>query len=199
MKKGLWATRSVDDTLQIYADWAEKYDADVLTEGYATPHRIAHALTQFCDGDALILDFGCGTGLAGQALQHAGFHHVDGIDISPEMLAIAKDRHIYREVWQGKPGEITDVMPGIYTVIVAAGVISLGAAPAETLTLCLDHLDPGGLLAVSFNDPTLDDGSYDAVLNKEIADNRCEVLFREYGPHLPGKEMGSDVMVLKRL
>lgn len=195
----LWTPRSVEDTRKIYADWADTYDADVLGSGYATPHRIAHALTTVTTDDALILDVGCGTGLAGMALHNAGFHHVDGIDVSPEMLQIAKDRAIYRDAWLTAAGEMTDVMPGLYTVIVAAGVISLGAAPADTMKLCLDHLDTDGLLAMSFNDPTLNDGSYDAELQKHLDAKTAVQIFREYGPHLTEKDMGSDVIILRKL
>ncbi|MGB1236283.1 MAG: class I SAM-dependent DNA methyltransferase [Planktomarina sp.] len=199
LRPELWAPRSSEDTKKVYADWADTYDADVLGSGYATPHRIAHALTTVTNDDALILDVGCGTGLAGMALHNAGFHHVDGIDLSPEMLQIAKDRAIYREAWLTQAGELTDVMPGLYTVIVAAGVISLGAAPADTMELCLDHLDKDGLLAMSFNDPTLDDGSYEQELQKHLDAKTATQIFREYGPHLPAKDMGSDVIILRKL
>jgi len=40
---------------------------------------------------SLILDVGCGSGLSGEVLKQAGFHWI-GIDISPEMLRIAKER-----------------------------------------------------------------------------------------------------------
>ncbi len=199
LKQALWVPRPVEETLQIYADWANTYDKDVLEAGYATPHRIAQALAQFAGPDALVLDFGCGTGLSGMALQNQGLVHVDGMDISAEMLDIAYSRQIYRDLWQATPGEMTNVEKGIYSAIVATGVISLGAAPPETLSLCLSCLDPGGLMALSFNDPTIEDGSYDAALTAVIDAGIAKVVFREHGPHLPGKDMGSDVIVLEKL
>ena len=39
--------------------------------------------------DALILDFGCGTGLSGLALRAAGVQVIDGCDLSEGMLAHA--------------------------------------------------------------------------------------------------------------
>jgi predicted TPR repeat methyltransferase len=168
MKFPLWVPRPAYETLGIYAEWSATYDADLTAAGYESPRRVAEAIRQFSTPDTTILDFGCGTGLSGQALQAVGFKHVDGVEISPEMLALAKQRDAYNSVWQCALGEITDVKRGQYQVI-------------------------------SFNDPTVEDGSYDAILNAEILDKRVKVIFRENGPHLSEINMGSDIIVLKRL
>jgi hypothetical protein len=63
----------------------------------------------------------------------------------------------------------------------------------------IDKLYPNGLIGLSYNDPTVEDGSYDKVLNEEIRLGRVAVLFRENGPHLSQKDMGSDIIILKRL
>ena len=64
----VWQAKSVDETMELYADWAENYDDDVRNWGYATPARIASALKRHLpDLDARILDFGCGTGFSGIA------------------------------------------------------------------------------------------------------------------------------------
>jgi hypothetical protein len=62
----------------------------------------------------------------------------------------------------------------------------------------IDGLSPGGVLALSFNDPTLADGSYDAVLDRHVAKGEVTVTAREHGPHLDDVGMGSDVIVLRR-
>ena len=87
--------------------------------------------------------------------------------------------------------------PGDYAAIVATGVISLGAAPPEMLGVLLEALAPGGLLAFSFNDPTLASVDYPAALEAALA-TQAELLFREHGPHLSEKVTGSDVIVLCR-
>lgn len=199
MKFPLWVPRPANETLDIYAEWAMTYDADLTAAGYESPRRVAEAIRKFRTPGTTILDFGCITGLSGLVLQAVGFKHIDGVEISPKMLALAKQRDAYNSVWQGKLGEITDVKRSQYQVIIAAGVISLGAAPPETLNLIIDHLDKGGMAGFSFNDPTVEDGSYDAILNSEILDRRVKVIFRENGPHLSERNMGSDIIVLKRL
>ncbi len=194
----LWKDRSVAETLAVYRDWAAAYDADVRAEGYVTPDRIAAALLPLWQGRGPILDFGCGTGFSGEAFARAGLGPLHGTDITPQMLDMARSKGIYDLLWQGEPG-VAPCKPGDYPLIIAAGVVSLGAAPPETLSLLIDSLAVGGLLALSFNDPTVADGRYDAVLTAELGAARVRQLFRENGPHLSAFGMGSDVIVLCRV
>lgn len=194
----LWTPRPVEETIAVYADWAETYDADVTARGYRTPGRIAAALSQFADLKDRILDFGCGTGLSGMALTRAGFTTLDGTDITVEMLDRAAALGIYRRTWLSKPGEMS-FGRGAYPVIVAAGVVSLGAAPADTLSHLIAKLQSGQILALSYNQPTLEDASYTDALATELAEGRAEILFRENGPHLDDVGMTSDVILLRRL
>ena len=199
----LWTPRSVDDTRKIYADWADTYEQDVTAMAYATPDRIASALVaQSPDPTAAILDFGCGTGLSGAALHRHGFTQIDGTDISPEMIAHAEAKTtpngpLYRHLWLGDADNV-GIKRSAYDVIVATGVISLGAAPPDLLGVLLSKLPAKGLLALSYNDPTLADPSYMDALNAVLANGLATQVFREHGPHLNDKVTGSDVIVLRR-
>lgn len=195
----LWTPRTVEETQAIYRRWAKEYDSDVLNWGYATPTRVARALRAAgADVNQPILDFGCGTGLSGQALAAEGFNLVDGTDISPEMLAKAKERDLYRSIWLGQPGKCDEVRPGDYAGIVATGVVSMGAAPPETLALLISLLAPGNLLAFSYNDATLADSGYMAALDSACKTDGVALAFEEHGPHLPELKAESTVYVLQR-
>jgi len=191
----LWTPRPVEETIDVYRDWAGAYDADLETYGYHTPTRLAAALARHVAPETTVLDFGCGTGISGAALLQQGFNHLHGTDVTAEMVDIARGKSLYEKLWVGEPGAD---LPRSYDAIVAVGVVSLGAAPPETLSLLIAHLSPGGVLALSFNDPTVGNGSYDAVLEGHVAAADVTVLSREHGPHLEAKEMGSDVIVLRR-
>ncbi|MEL6531508.1 MAG: methyltransferase domain-containing protein [Pseudomonadota bacterium] len=198
LKPELWTERSVDETQQMYDDWASSYDADVDTRGYRTPGRIAKALAAALPEDERpVLDYGCGTGLGGAALRAAGIDTVHGTDINQAMLDEAHPKGIYRKLWLGTPGT-PPAPPGIYRAIVATGVISLGAAPPEALVQLVDALAEGDLLALSFNDPTLAHGGFDAILQAECDSGRLSVVSRAHGPHLDDVGMGSDVIVARR-
>lgn len=198
LKPKLWTPRPVNETIQVYTDWADSYDADLAKRGYHTPNRIAAALREHMAYDGPILDFGCGTGLSGLALQAVGFGPLDGTDITAQMAEKARAKGIYRSVTIGQPGQ-APCPPGSYKAIVATGVISLGAAPPETLDLVTASLKAGDFLAFSFNDPTLADGTYDARLLEAVAEGTLEILSRAHGPHLDDMNMGADVIVARRL
>ncbi|MEM1274666.1 MAG: methyltransferase domain-containing protein [Pseudomonadota bacterium] len=194
----LWKPRSVAETQAIYDDWAERYDADVIGAGYLTPVRVADALARaFPKFDATILDYGCGTGLSGQALQQAGYANLHGTDINPRMLAEAEAKGVYDKLWASEPGAPQAVTPGDYAAITATGVISLGAAPPDMLATLLDCLAPGGFLALSYNDATLADETYQEAL-AAATHGPATLISEAYGPHLKAKEMGSSVYVLQR-
>ncbi len=197
LKPALWTPRPVSESIALYKEWADTYDADVTSRGYRTPARLASALVGKAPTDARILDFGCGTGIGGAALQQAGFTTIDGTDITQEMLDKAQARGIYRQTWTSIPGEF-NFITGAYDVIVAVGVISLGAAPPDILAPLLAKLQAGGLLALSFNDPTLADQSYADALIAVTRAVQAEVVLREHGPHLDDVGMGSDVIILRR-
>lgn len=195
----LWTPRSVEETQKIYAKWGATYDADMVDWGYVTPSRIAEALVRIgTNTDLPVFDFGCGTGLCGRALAATGFTAIDGSDISAEMLEKAKAQGVYRTLWTGTPGSLTPVKSGDYPVITASGVVSLGAAPPETLDMLAGALPPGGLLAFSYNEATMGDAAYTDKLTAITASPAFTTLFEETGPHLPAKNMTSTIYIIAR-
>ena len=201
LPSGLWAPRSLDETLGIYRDWADTYDDDVTRYGYTTPTRVAEALARhLSDRDAPVLDFGCGTGLSGEALKAAGFTTIDGTDISAEMLALARAKGLYQNMRDGTPGTPPARPEDGYAAIIATGVVSLGAAPPETLHDALGALGPGGLLVFSYNEATLLDAGYHDALRDTQTSGAAVLIEANHGPHLPEKEgaQTSTVYVLRR-
>ena len=182
-----------------YDEWSTSYDNEVLENGYATPGRVADALLATeTDPNRNLLDFGCGTGLSGQALVARGFTTLDGCDLSAEMLAEAEAKGLYGRLWQVEDPSGAPASPGIYDVITATGVISPGAAPIEMLGLLLDILSPGGRIAFSFNDHALADESYTAGLQATLDAGRATLLFEQYGTHLPKIDLKSTVYVIEK-
>lgn len=74
---------------------------DILVEqlGYSVPLMLAEVLKTFAPGPyPRALDLGCGTGLAGVALE--GFYEtLIGLDVSEEMVALADDRDCYDDLY----------------------------------------------------------------------------------------------------
>jgi len=200
MSKGfldkVYDARSADETRDLYDDWAASYEAEVAEHGYVTPRRCAEALASAsADLAAPILDFGCGTGLSGLAFRAAGFSAIDGVDLSPEMLEVARSKGIYRALSPIKAGA---PVPAGYAAIAAVGVIGAGAAPISVLDTMLDALAPGGLLVLSFNDHALEDPQNEGRIDAHVSAGNVVLKSREYGDHLPGINLKSNVYVFEK-
>lgn len=195
----VYDVESPEATRDLYDAWAESYDAELRENGYATPGRCARALVRFCgDPGAPILDFGCGTGLSGVALAEAGFRTIDGVDLSADMLKGAQTRQVYRSLRQIEAGENPVAHTGDYAAIAAIGVIGAGAAPITAVDLLMNGLAPGGKLVLSFNDHALADPANEGRLCEWLDCGAARLLFKEYGDHLPGIGLKSNVYVIER-
>ncbi len=197
--KDTYGLETPEDTQAHYQNWAATYEDSVAEQGYATPGRVADALwSHLPQAQTPVLDYGCGTGLSGLALRAVGFEVIDGIDPTPNMLEEARSKGVYRTLVNLDISDPAPLKQDAYSAITAIGVIGAGAAPPETLDLLMRALPKGGMLAFSFNDHTLEDRSYTARLNDWLDMGAARLLFREYGPHLPGLNMKSDVYVLEK-
>ena len=89
--------RSVADAANVYDEWAPDYDADVFGRlGFTGSNRIADLLiAHLDDADAAVLDLGCGTGAVGARLAKGAIGRIDGVDLSPAMLALARTTRAY--------------------------------------------------------------------------------------------------------
>lgn len=189
-----------EETQELYDAWAASYDAEVGENGYATPERTAKLLAKhISDDNAPILDFGCGTGLSGLALKLAGFRAIDGMDPSSEMLDGARKKGVYRTLKEIDVNDSAPIPQDTYRAIAAIGVIGTGAAPVETFDVLMKALPASGLLAFSYNDHALSDPIYEGKLNEWLDCGAARLLAREYGPHLPGRGIKSNVYIVEKV
>ena len=188
------------DLRPFYAQWAQSYDQEVGENGYVTPLRIAEALARHVkDLSIPILDYGCGTGVSGQAFQEVGFLTIDGVDISAEMLEVAAKKKIYRHLEVFAPETGPNVKLGAYQIIAAVGVIGAGAAPLAILDKMMALLAPKGLLVFSFNDHTLEDPAYNGLVEDYVNQGQAVLHLKEYGNHLPKQKINSNIYILEKL
>ena len=188
------------DSRELYASWAATYDEEVRKNGYVTPKRIANALKDVVtDQSDFILDYGCGTGLSGYALQAAGFENIDGLDVSKEMVMLAEEKAIYRNLKVFDPSTEIPIHSNQYKIITAIGVIGAGAAPLQVFDSLFALLPQNGLFAFSFNDHTLNDLSYEQKVDNCLSSGRAIMLYKSYGNHLPKAKLKSNIYILKKL
>lgn len=98
------------------------------------------------DGGKLsVLDLGCGTGLAGQIFKPLA-SRLDGIDLSPRMIEMARARNIYDHLAVGDL-ETALAAPGeVYDLIVAADTFVYLGDLTGVLNGAAAHLAPGGMV-----------------------------------------------------
>ncbi|WP_424103428.1 class I SAM-dependent DNA methyltransferase [Moorena producens] len=98
-----WSNRWNTEIAEVekeYDTLAQVYEDQVLNWQYACHQVAAELMAKFVASDGKILDLGCGTGLAGQALREQGYKTIIGVDISQKSLDIARDKNIYTALYK---------------------------------------------------------------------------------------------------
>jgi predicted TPR repeat methyltransferase len=186
-----------EDIDSLYTDWAHTYDDELKEMGYQSPIRCASALAKFVSLETPVLDFGCGTGLSGQAFKRVGFQTIFGTEINTNMKEIAQKKGIYNEFYHTDK-DIPFPVNAQFDGICAVGVISSGAGPPSLLQQSLNSLNKDGFICFSYNDHTLSVSAYmDALIDVKKSGHFKEV-FCAYGDHLPTKGLGSTVYVFQK-
>lgn len=165
--KKAYNIRTKDDVHEIYAGWAETYEDDVNSEyGYVAPQITIDIFAEhFTDRQALILDVGCGTGLAGIELARQGFENFDGTDLSPAMVEQAKSKGIYRALSVGDITAGLDTPDNYYDAAVCVGVFAMGHVGPDALRELIRIIQPGGILTFSINGMVYEKHDYPGALH----------------------------------
>ena len=146
---------------QAYDDWAESYDRDLWASGNPFLTLIvALAARHIPSRTAKILDGGCGTGNAGALLHLLGYRNIVGLDASDGMLAAADAKGCYRELHKKLLGRKIDLPPESFDAITAAGVLTHGHAPPESLDGLLEIAKPAAPIVFSISKPAFEDGGF---------------------------------------
>jgi predicted TPR repeat methyltransferase len=143
------AIGGVDDAAAVYRDWAATYDDDVFGRlGFTGSARIAELLVRhLADPTVPVLDLGCGTGAVGRRLAELGVTTVDGVDLSPEMLAVAEQTAAYQELRVVDLTAATVDLGGPYAATISAGTFTSGHVGADVVPAILGVVEPGGVIA----------------------------------------------------
>ncbi|WP_375409947.1 methyltransferase domain-containing protein [uncultured Methylobacterium sp.] len=197
----------------LFDGYAQRFDRHLVGDlQYRGPAMLMAALGEAAGPTAHFetgLDLGCGTGLMGEAL--AGrVGHLTGVDLSPEMLALAARGHCYRRlVVDDLRTFLTTEPAGQADLVVAADVFIYLPGLGPILAGIAAALRPGGICAftVQSHDGTGirlgEDGRYahgdDHLLTAvtgaglRIVSNAPAAIRKERGVDVPGR-----IMVLGR-
>ena len=154
----------------VYGEWAESYDSDLVTEmGYVAHSLCADLLSKNVNAkDSLILDAGCGTGLVGQELSQKGFQAIDGLDYSEDMLQQAAKKNVYQSLNQGDLNGKLDIPDNTYQAVICVGTLTLGHVGPNALKELARITKPEGIICFSVREQAWDQDDYESDLGAMV-------------------------------
>lgn len=177
-----YALETPDDNRRLYADWADTYESGFIADSRYVYHE--HVADIFVgggapaggtDGPGPVLDVGCGTGIVGVALRARGIAVIDGVDISPEMLAKAGEKRnadgpVYRDLIEADLTGPIAIDTDRYGGVVSAGAFTHGHLGPEAIEELLRVARPGARFAIGINGAHYDELGFAAAIDALVAD-----------------------------
>jgi predicted TPR repeat methyltransferase len=163
----VYSAASPDALAKAYADWAATYDGETAALGYLLPFLIAAWVSRYVPQDeGPLLDAGCGTGLTGPQLKALGYRDIAGLDLSDEMLKIAKGRDSYNDLKQATLGEHLPWPDNHFRAFFSTGVFTIGHAPASGLYDLVRITKKGGHAIFTVRDQVFERGGFQAMFDE---------------------------------
>ena len=164
-----------EECVDAYKDWAKTYDEDTVGDlNYVGPKISATRLAELVKPDAVVLDAGCGTGLAGVELKELGFGTIDGMDISPEMLDEARKKGPYRALQVEDMTKPLSYATGAYDAVICVGTFTHAHVGPKGFDELIRVTKPGGPIVATIHEEVWPDG-YEDHFKKLEANGRAKV------------------------
>ncbi len=149
------------EAAQLYDNWAEDYERSVLSWGYATPAVTAWFFGRYVKPeDGAILDAGAGTGMMGEILAPLSYTDLVGIDVSANMLDLARSKGVYKELRVMELSGPLDLPTDAFAAVVSTGVFAAGHAPPESFEELIRVTKPGGQVIFSVRTDVYVEGGF---------------------------------------
>ena len=175
-----------EEARQMYGNWAATYDESFGKGwGYIAPREIAAILAREVDPNGEILDIGAGTGLVAEHLRGLT---VDALDITPEMLEIARTKGLYRNLMVGDLTKKLNIPDASYDAIASCGTFTHGHVGPECFPELLRITKPGAVFACGTIGPVLDGVGFGSELARMVAHGKITPVTWHDIPIYEGKD-----------
>ena len=188
-----------DEDLQVvYKEWATAYDHDNdnLLGTVSQPLSVQIFQEYIKDKSLRIIDVGCGTGLVGVELEKGGFSNFDGIDISQEMIDIAKQRG-YAQLFIGSLNVSLPCENNEYDAALCVGVFTHGHVGSNRLDELVRIVKPGGIVCFTVNEGVYDSYGFDSKIKNLESTNIWKILEIRKGDYMTKKNIKGIYCVVK--
>ena len=209
-----YALETPEDNRNLYRNWASTYDTDFIDKNrYAYPTHLARICASSMSGIAHphILDVGCGTGIVGVLLAETfPTAHIDGVDISIEMLNVARSKlkrdgvGVYNELFEADLTQPITFSTRNYDALVSAGTFTHGHLGPQTLIDIIPLVKPGGQLFVGINKEHYNKLNFEAALNVLVSSKsisqplQIEIqIYDEGSPHFGDTALVNSFYIMK--
>ncbi len=156
-----------EDNVDYYNAFASSYDTDFADAlGWHYPAAIAAAYRDAATAtDTPIADIGCGTGFVASALNFPR-DQIDGIDISPDMLRVSKEKQLYRSLYKVDLTKALDDIANDYGAVLSAGTFTSGHLGPEPLESLLDIARAHALFVIGVKKVFFREAGFEPVLRE---------------------------------
>lgn len=175
--EGAYGIKTVEDNIEYYRDFADIYDSEFADSmAYIYPAMLAEVFTLHrIKSDSPIVDIGCGTGLVASALHRHELqqnknssNEIDGIDLSKEMLDAAKNKNIYRALYQADLTQAFNHLPDGYGAVLSAGTFTFGHLGPDILPELLQLGRTGTLYCIGVNSEHFEEQGFSRTLDSMV-------------------------------
>jgi ubiquinone/menaquinone biosynthesis C-methylase UbiE len=199
-----YSLSDVGATRSLYDEWAATYDAEMSesSQDYVAPASASAHLFNLLGPDlktAKILDAGCGTGLVGVHLAQLGASEVDGLDLSPGMLDVARRTGAYKSLNTADLSKPLGCQNDSYRAIVCIGTLTQGHVGPEPLAEFVRVVQKGGFIVTTVLGSIWESGRYAAEVAALAQSNKVEVLSAELEDYRRGVGVQARMVVLRVL
>ncbi|KAK5199684.1 hypothetical protein LTR99_004479 [Exophiala xenobiotica] len=200
---------TTEEARNLYDEWASQYDKDLQNEDYAAPKLAAESLI-LARGDIVqdgsqqlsavkIMDAGCGTGLVGVSLARFGARNIEGLDISPGMLDIARHTGVYGVLEEADLSKPIARLDNSFDAVMCVGTLTRGHVGPNVLKEFVRIVKPEGLIVATVLDDIWEQDGFRTEVNNMRDSGQVSALRADVIGLRTTSDVGGRLLVLKKL